>query len=594
MAKNSEINLMIILLGSLCLLIITEAYYEELDVKIKNGDEIIELKWKRTGEYLLNTNVPIWLAKKDAEPILAPRIMSGMGDIITYQDVEKSSAVIYMLKFKVFYGIIDTRFYIERLPFDERLGPNIYHEVGNDYIFSYDEKDKNNDGNQKESDFNDITKLIQDDTNAINPIRNSANEKEDEIEGGNNYQDRFQIHEYYDDILAKLTEDEKNTNNPMTDSVNLDEKEKQAHHDDILSELTQDELNLINSIIDSADIPSTSGLSLDHDNGQDTSAHVSQIESITSPQNMLFAKLVTDTTIMHINIAGFEPETFPYSISKKDLHNPRIHADKTLFKFVKYIGEYKDIFPEDSFDFFFVSSNYAIQKNNQVVPAYSRSSANIFMQRRHNMPYADLLGSIVHITDLRDVIFATRAIAELLTIEYDPSSEESEICGKHNCDIMKKCASFNQMCLKWSKKSQYLFEAFFNSNPIRCFLLNYPRSLRSYDVPAMTIDPKTQCLCFGFSKHIVNEVCPAIIDISACHKKLKCTNKMSRNAWLLPLDGTPCGNNMVCWRKSCLEIVETTTLNPAQSDSATQKRLLENDASETDKTIKKPRKLNAK
>ncbi|KAK0072437.1 hypothetical protein PV326_014469, partial [Microctonus aethiopoides] len=284
MAKNSEINLMIILLGSLCLLIITEAYYEELNVKIKNGDEIIELKWKRTGEYLVNKNVPIWLAKKDAKPILAPRIMSGMGDIIIYQDVEKSSAVIYMLKFKVFYGIIDTRFYIERLPFDERLGPNIYHEVGNDYIFSYDEKDKNNDGNQKDSDFNDITKLIQDDTNAINPIRNSADEKEDEIEGGNKYQDKFQIHEYYDDILAKLAEDEKNTNNPMTDSVNQGEKEKQAHYDDILSELTQDELNLINSIIDSAGIPSTSGLSLDHDNGQDTSAHVSQIESITSPQ----------------------------------------------------------------------------------------------------------------------------------------------------------------------------------------------------------------------------------------------------------------------------------------------------------------------
>ncbi|KAK0070961.1 hypothetical protein PV326_001859, partial [Microctonus aethiopoides] len=266
-------------------------HYEVLNVKIKNGDEIIELKWKRTGEYLVNKNVPIWLAKKDAKPVLAPRIMPGMGDIITYQDVEKSSAVIYMLKFKVFYGIIDTRFYIERLPFDERLGPNIYHEVENGYIFSYDKKDNNNDGNQKESDFNDITKLIQDDKPAINSIRNSANEKEDKIEG-NYYQDKFQIQEYYDDILAKLTEHEKNTNNVMTDSINQDEKEKQAHHDDISSELILDELNLISSIIDSADIPSTSGLSLkhmiqhdvDHDTPS-TSAHVSQIEPIIRSQS---------------------------------------------------------------------------------------------------------------------------------------------------------------------------------------------------------------------------------------------------------------------------------------------------------------------
>ncbi|KAK0165294.1 hypothetical protein PV328_003821 [Microctonus aethiopoides] len=594
MAKNSEINLMIILLGSLCLLIITEAHYEVLNVKIKNGDEIIKLKWKRTGEYLVNKNVPIWLAKKHTQPVLAP------------------------------------------------LKKNEYNDVNRDIRAAQFEDDSKNGNNNGKNAEDDLKKNDENDENE-NEI------EDDEIAHGDNYQDKSQIQEYNDDILAKLNEDEENANNPMT-NVNQDDIVKNAHDNDILAELTPDELYLINSIIDSADIPSISGLSsehmIQHDVSHDTvstAAHVSQIEPIIRSQNtvvhskelnifyaeilifvgtdevtkksngiggieqlilhyivyfnaidMLFAKLVTDTTIMHINIAGFEPETFPYSLSKKDSHKPRIHADKTLFKFVKYIGKYKNIFSEDSFDFFFVSTNYAIQKNSQVVPAYSRSSADIFTLRRRNMPYAELLGSIVHITDLRDVIFATRAIAELLRIEYVPSSEESEICSKHNCDIMKKCASFDQICLKWSKKSQYQFEGFFNSNPIRCFLLNYPRSLRFYGVPAMTTDPKTQCLCYGFNERIVNEVCPAIINYSACRKKLRCTYRMSRDNWLLPLDGTPCGDNMVCWRKRCVEIVGTTTKNPVQSCSKTRKRLPENDISETNETVKKPRKLTAK
>ncbi|KAK0073366.1 hypothetical protein PV326_013495, partial [Microctonus aethiopoides] len=263
-------------------------HYEVLNVKIKNGDEIIKLKWKRTGEYLVNKNVPIWLAKKHTQPVLAPRIMDGMGEIITYHDVEKSSAVIYMSKFKVFYGNIDTRFYIIRLPFDELFGPNIYYEVGNGYIFSYDKKKKeNNDVNRdiraalfeddsknaeddlKKNDENHeneneivdanelvhyddiITELNQDDINTMNSILNSANEEDDEIAHGDNYQDKSQIQENYDDILAKLTEDEENANNPVT-NVNQDDIVKNTHDNDILAEVTPDELNLINSIIDSA------------------------------------------------------------------------------------------------------------------------------------------------------------------------------------------------------------------------------------------------------------------------------------------------------------------------------------------------------
>ncbi|KAK0183275.1 hypothetical protein PV327_001332 [Microctonus hyperodae] len=590
MAKNSEMNLIIILSGLFCFFIITEARYKVLNVQIKNGDEIIELKWKRTEQYLVNENLPVWLAKKDTQPIVY-----GMGRIIAYQDIEKSSAVIYMSKFKVFYGIIDTRFYIARLPFDELLGPNIYHDVKDGYIFSYDEKNnENSDVNQKynnilidlfrvdnekvEDDFKDsvendnldetldyddiISQLNQDDVNAIKLVLNSDNEEDNIIVHGEDNHHECQVEDYYDDILAKLTEHEENTKNPMTDvDQNREEEEEEQGYDDILSNFNEDELNLINSIIDSSNIPSTSGLSsqhmIQHDVGHDTpstSVHVSQIESITQPQNTVVHDKKKSDVIqgfrgLILRIGDREPNAFPYGLSKTNLpsskKNQRIHADKTLFKFMKYIEKYRNIFPEDSFDVFFVSTNYAIQKNSKIVPACSRSTSNILIQRRRNAPYLDLLGSIVGIKDFRDFIFATRAVTESLGIGYDPSSQESEICSENNCHIMQKCSIFNQKCLKWSRRSQHEFEIFLSSNTNRCFLLNYPRSLRIYNLAATTIDPKTQCLCYGFEKKKVDELYSSNIVKTICHKQLLCIDHNPRNGVPPPIDGTPCEHNMV-------------------------------------------------
>ncbi|KAK0171921.1 hypothetical protein PV328_005309 [Microctonus aethiopoides] len=123
-------------------------YYETLMVKIHNRGEIIELKLKRTEQYLASKNLPVWSAWKNEDPQLIPDVMNEVGDFIMYHDIEHSAAVVYFAKSDAIFGVIDTRFYINGLPLSE-LGPNIYHEVGGDYV-----KDRNvNDNSETFHDF---------------------------------------------------------------------------------------------------------------------------------------------------------------------------------------------------------------------------------------------------------------------------------------------------------------------------------------------------------------------------------------------------------------------------------------------------------
>ncbi|KAK0084422.1 hypothetical protein PV325_007067, partial [Microctonus aethiopoides] len=110
--------------------------------------EIIELKLKRTEQYLASKNLPVWSAWKNEDPQLIPDVMNEVGDFIMYHDIEHSAAVVYFAKSDAIFGVIDTRFYINGLPLSE-LGPNIHHEVGGDYV-----KDRNvNDNSETFHDF---------------------------------------------------------------------------------------------------------------------------------------------------------------------------------------------------------------------------------------------------------------------------------------------------------------------------------------------------------------------------------------------------------------------------------------------------------
>ncbi|KAK0076055.1 hypothetical protein PV326_011111, partial [Microctonus aethiopoides] len=746
-------------------------HHEELKAQIKNGDEIIELNWKRTEQHLVNSNLPIWFAKKNNRPVLEPLIMQDMGEIVTYQDVEKSSAVVYVSKDKLFYGIIDTRFYITRLPFDERLGPNLYIEVGKGHVFTYndneneneynnDSENKNNAENVNENKNNieneeyhdDITaEFTEDEMGLIYSLLDSVNEKENrehsyenhdeflsetvaankindyenfitnsndkneddyqkyyddilaeltgdeinamksvldgsnEIRGEKKNDDDIPIkltedeandneeeyQEYYEDILNKLSENEANVMNSVLDLSNANENKKAdgngdefnnenlEYYDDILSELTKDKINIVNSIIDSTNTPSISKQSsrdtiqqdVEH-NKPSTSAQAIDIGStpqhneqrqnknvgshhsksnifyseililvdnnvISKKKNsvkniqrlilyyivyfnaidMLFAKLATNTAVMHVNIAGLEPGAFPDDNSKIDQQDfkntpQQFYADKMLFKFIKYINTYKKSFPDDSFDFFFLSTNSVLRKSGKIISAHSRSSTDVYAQRRRKTVYTDLLGSVVHYKEnYRDYIDATRAIAELLSIEHDPPSEESKINDEQCYSIMQKSQTHCQNYLRWSKRSQNEFNVYFRSNTNRCFLINYPRSLRPFGHPAITMNGRAQCTCYGDRNFMVDRNDQDDDPFNGCHKQLVCTHfkyKMTP----LPIDGTPCGDNLVCWEKKCIELV--TKIIPDRVPSVpTLKRTLQSETLQTDKAAKKSRMSNS-
>ncbi|KAK0183274.1 hypothetical protein PV327_001331 [Microctonus hyperodae] len=433
--------------------------------------------------------------------------------------------------------------------------------------------------------------------------------------------------EDYDDILSELTKDEINIVNSLIDSTNTPSISKQSSQ-----HIIQQNVDHAKASTSALEVPEIDPTYQHQSNKQNkiTGSHQSKLK-IFYPEilvfvdnniiakfitgnslknirqlilyyivyfnaiDMLFAKLATDTVVMHINIAGLvlesEPGTFPSGNSKshQDFGNTpqQWHADKILFKYINYINTYKKSFPDDSFDFFFLSTNSGIRKSGKILSAHSRSSTNIYAQRRRNAIYTDLLGSVVHFREnYRGYIDATRAIAQILGIEYDPLSEESKINGEQCYSIMQKSQTDCQNCLKWSMRNQNEFNAYFRSNTNRCFLMNYPRSLRPFDQPAITVSSRAQCTCYGDGNFEVDRNGQEVDPFRRCHKKLICSAKRKKMS-PLPLDGTPCDENKVCWGKKCVGVV--TKMIPDRVPAPAIKRLLQIDPSRTDKIAKKSR-----
>ncbi|KAK0096623.1 hypothetical protein PV326_004981 [Microctonus aethiopoides] len=245
---------------------------------------------------------------------------------------------------------------------------------------------------------------------------------------------------------------------------------------------------------------------------------------------MLFAQLEKYGIDIHVNIAGIIIEKDPDSLKNRFEIRNHLH----------------------------VMDNEESNEGNQNY-GFSTNRFSIFDQRakrvnRNNMKVA---GSIVqHPKHVQNYVVAARELAHLMEIDYETT--ENLFGNDAQCPgLMQK---HNIRCLKWSDKNIESFKKYFSKSLNRCFLLNHPTSLSSYNKPVELISPAKMCACYAQKEQHHSEVIKSIAVISEkCSVSMVCfkpddSGVLKKIARLpLPVDGTKCGENKVCFRRKCIE-----------------------------------------
>ncbi|KAK0180137.1 hypothetical protein PV327_005809 [Microctonus hyperodae] len=474
-------------------------------MKIRNnGGELIELNLKRTEQYLVNKNLPVWSIWKHTNPQLIPEVMDEVGDFVMYHDIEHFAAVVYFAKSDAIFGVIDTRFYINGLPLSQ-LGPNMYHEVGGDYV-------KDRDVNNNVEHFHDFNTQLSRRTN------------DEEINGMQS--------------SPKKRHPCKPSSEPLDLSVphfreSIDPKLK-IFYPEILVFVSNEIIESIEEKYPDSSFPII----------------VSQYIIYFNAVDLLLKTLATEDTKIHLNIAGIvveeESGVFPYTYNHGI--QDRLTVNRIIANFAKLIKKYQNTFPEDSFDFFFLSTKFELYANNNLLGGVSRALFDLYCIRMTHDPYLSLLGSIVQRRNaFADYVTASHEIGHLMSLQHDPSKDNTYDITPQCSAIMQPMSNYCHNCLRWSQKSVEEFKIYARTNRNRCFLLNHPRSLFPRGQPIKSLTPLQQCICYGFDSHLTPvENLANEVDTISCNQQLNCVrNNVFDRFMPLPLDGTPCNTNKI-------------------------------------------------
>ncbi|KAK0090417.1 hypothetical protein PV325_000699 [Microctonus aethiopoides] len=487
--------------------------------KIRNGEEEIHLTWKKTKQFLANENLPIWIAKNRKEnfneisstvehELKRNFIKENIGNFIFYHDEEKSSAIVYHKDTKTIHGIIDTRYIIEDLPINEC---NLGHQVGGDYVKL---RDTNIDFHK------DIKPLdLSMPHNEKNKFKNEKCSKFCSSENPNKRQriyensDKEQVTTFYPEILLFV---------PYDVVHNM----KDIDSDNYLTMIVWHYIKFFNSI------------------------------------DMIFSKLSTENIKIHINLAGIviEGERRVFSFMQPVNHpTPNqflryFNVELMLKSTSQYINENRDIFPEDSFDFVFISTNnilWSDTKNSKVLGL--SGVPNIYAGRKSQLPNQMLLAAAIHKGARCEFITASHEIAHLMTIHHESVRKGYRNHMTQCYAIMTTDGYYCQDCLKWTNQNVKSLEIYSRTNRNRCFLLNSPRSLHPHGTIMRALLPSQQCRCYGYESRFQTDSGDNLDEVlqTDCNQNLMCGRAPQQVDTILPLDGTPCAANKVCWNKAC-------------------------------------------
>ncbi|KAK0168509.1 hypothetical protein PV327_002300 [Microctonus hyperodae] len=502
-------NCVMLLLWQLTFL--TSAYGQEeiLEAIIKDGDTEIHLKWKKTNQILANKHLPIWTTTlfpygRPSHNLESTIMNDEIGEFVMYHDVEQSSAVIYFKKLNILHGIIDTRYRIYGLPLTEL---NQVHLVNGPYVYGFKKSEYRSD-HTKPLDLS-IPR------NQIDCEPSTSSQDEPPKKRPRTQYPANQFPTLYPEILVFVT------------------------HDKIQLAKTKDPQNYLAITI---------------------TEYLVYFNAI----DMLFAKLSAHGINIHLNIAGIVIDIDNVLPMVKSSFPPPmgtfrddvcLDTPMTMDLMKTYIKKNAKLFVEDSFDLFFLSTGSVLQRNDYELRG-SSLPANLYDARVSKTSYDNLIGVISQYGGPDDYIVAAHEISHTYYVEHDPANKGFYNYYMQCYSMMTEKGKFCPDCLKWSDKNIAEFEKFATENRNRCYQLNTPRSLHPYGVPMRSLLPSIQCLCYGFQPR--RQTCLTglreAVSASNCNKNLICEHQGQKGNIPRPLDGTPCDDEKVCWKRKCQEI----------------------------------------
>ncbi|KAK0162389.1 hypothetical protein PV327_006169 [Microctonus hyperodae] len=178
-------------------------------------------------------------------------------------------------------------------------------------------------------------------------------------------------------------------------------------------------------------------------------------------------------------------------------------------------------------------------------------TCNNLYECRQNSVTVISIATIHDLGNFENYAVIAHEVAHLMTVEHDDSlfMKDGECCG----NIMKKKEGrfWCRKCLSWSDVSERKLKEFFMS-PNCCTFINKPRSLYP-PRPRLMLTADEQCQCYGHKSEMIFETKHK----KKCESNMICLDDITMFSKApIPMDGTPCAHNKVCWNKECVSLTE--------------------------------------
>ncbi|KAK0179010.1 hypothetical protein PV327_007837 [Microctonus hyperodae] len=473
---------------------------------IKDGEKEIYVEWHRVERYLVNENLPVYTAhiNKWGANHLKSDAMKKIGELVFYHSTAPFSTLMFIRNVGQIVGIIDDRYIINDINIDQLSQPL---QAGGPYV----------------------TKL--------NPV---DHEREQCSASPKNYPKKYSVKREID-----LEQFNRSNIRIRRDDIS------QKFYVEILAFVTYDVYMYFQHLL-----PNSYLLEL-------ITYYISHFNTV----DLVFSMLPTNNYEIFINLAGFIIEA-ENGVFKKITNNAALEYNseeldvENIFEsFKRYPNHFDFPFAKDSFDYIFLLTGRRLKQQRHHFHGLYSVVKNIFEERRENSGRSFVPMTVYQLlTFHKNYCKTAQYIGTALGIDrFDPIHKKITKKGNQCYGIMQRSGNHCPRCMKWSKESITQLEKFTSENPNRCFLLNKPRSLHPLGTPIISLSPCGQCQCFGFGCYQKEnpDYCSLHLAPKECAEPLKFLEDGYSSklvSTILPFDGTPCGENKVCWDEECVDV----------------------------------------
>ncbi|KAK0163284.1 hypothetical protein PV327_006983 [Microctonus hyperodae] len=463
------------------------------------------LNFKQTDGMLANENLPVWTVTKNVGTVSKSRqrrlkltrklnVMKELGKFTMYQDPKTNSSAVYFHRRRQFDGIIDYRYIIQGLSIDKiHPGSKTKIRLGENGVTS---RSKSIAHPQQMANFN------------------NGGEQMDkyDYEIRNTYGNR--LYTGYPEILVIISYD-------FAQKFSKNSKKSEMFK-----------------------------------------AIVSYVITLFNGVDMLYSNL--KETNIKLNIAGIIIATESDSLDflKNCYHTVEIgdssdesvwlNADCAIDKFRTRLYDSQITIPFEFYDLALFLTGYSmyVTTNGDVRGVTGRSGFTNSYETRKKDAYPILAGAIQDNGDYTFYITIAHELAHMMSVLHDMPpliTNEGECCGY----IMKPASKWCRNCLSWSDASEKALKLFFSSADC-CLFINEPQSLYPPG-RRVKLTADEQCQCYGYKSTIPSNDRHDIY----CETELLCVDDDDQvHDTVIPMDGTLCYYDKVCWYQSCKKITD--------------------------------------